>query len=610
MRHTNHKPWIRSLCFCLTGFWLATGMGQANERVTNFTLIDQHGKATELYYHSDATAVVLMAHRNNSPLVAESARALAALRNEFSDVRFFLINAVAGEDRDAIRADMAAMGLDLPVLDDRAQLVSPALGLTHAGQALVLDTQRWQVLYRGPVMEQSGNTDTPIARVLAQHAAGDTIRIASMDMPERYAGEALALPGETARNEHRNISYSDSVAPILMQKCVDCHRPGGIGPWAMTSHTMVQGFSPMIREVILTKRMPPWHADPEVGHFANDISLTIEEEQTLVNWIDAGALRGNGPDPLEAVTPIERSWVLGEPDLIIDLPSFTVPATGVLDYEDFEVPNPLDAPVWVRAVQIIPGDRQAVHHAIATVGPDSAGEGDVLTDPQLMTFVPGNEVYEYPTGTGLYIPADSAFYAQMHYTPYGRESSDQTRIGLYFASEEPDHVLQHHAIVNQELRIPANVDDHEEAACYQVQRDALIYALFPHAHYRGKASSFSFRYPDGSEELVLNSPNYDFNWQRYYKFEEPRHVPAGTMIIHRTVYDNSANNLNNPDPERVVRWGEQTTEEMLYGGISYRYVERVESGSEVDSESHFTTSLALGFLDWIRTWMARSNCRL
>ncbi len=577
--------------------WLMAGNAAASERVTNFTLIDQHGKAVELYYHNDASAVVLMAHRAGSPVVAESAQALVGLKSEFPNVRFFLVNAVDGEGRDAARADMDALNLDFSVLDDRAQLVTPALGLSHAGQVLVVDTNRWQVLYRGPVTDEAGNL---VARILAQHEAGTGISVASMDMPAAYASEALDLPDAAARSGYRNISYSETIAPILVQKCADCHRAGGIGPFAMNSHAMVQGFSPMIRETILTKRMPPWHADPEVGSFAHDMSLSVEQEQALVRWIEAGAPRGDGPDPLEDVAPQDSAWALGEPDLIIDLPSFVVPATGTLDYQNFEVPSPLEESVWVRAVQIIPGERQVVHHAIATVGPPSMStNGDssnALMMPQLMTFVPGNDLYEYPEGTGLYIPEGSSFYTQMHYTTYGREATDQTRIGLYFADKEPEHVLQHYSIVNPNLRIPAGAAEHEEAAYFQLQRDAVIYALFPHAHYRGRASSFSFRYPDGTEELVLNSPNYDFNWQRYFQFEEPKEVPAGTKIIHRTVYDNSANNPSNPDPEIVVRWGEQTWEEMLYGGISFRYAERKEGDFEVNPDEYIT-SIVLGFMD-------------
>ncbi|MEX2333144.1 MAG: redoxin domain-containing protein, partial [Pseudohongiella sp.] len=194
MISTNPNRWLRGILFCVISIWLAVSTAHADERVTNFTLIDQHGEAMELHYHGDASAVVLLAHRNNSPLVAESARALAALKDDFSDVRIFLINAVTEEGRDAVRADMQALGLDLPVLDDRAQLVTRALGLTHAGQALVVDTKRWQVLYRGPVTGQPGDSTNPVADVLTQFAAGETNTVASLDMPATYNSEKLDLP--------------------------------------------------------------------------------------------------------------------------------------------------------------------------------------------------------------------------------------------------------------------------------------------------------------------------------------------------------------------------------------------------------------------------------
>lgn len=580
---------------------VASAVVSANERAANFTLIDQHGKATELHYHADAPAVVLMAHSTQSGLVAESARILAETQEMYPGLEVFLVNAVDTENREMVRQDMETQGLgNLTVLDDASRLVSETLGFDYAGEVLVVETQRWQILYRGPVAEQPGESENLVAKVLAQHQAGETISVASREMPESFNTEKLALVSADAP-ELENISYTDTIAPMLVEKCADCHRPGGIGPWAMTSHAMVQGFSPMIRETLLTKRMPPWHADPAVGEFNHDISLNIEQQRTLVNWIDAGAPRGNGPDPLQEVTAQESAWSLGEPDLVIDLPSFDLPATGVLDYQNFIVENPLEEAVWVKAVQIIPGDHKAVHHAIATVGEATAGsvnedEEDALFRPQLMTFVPGNDTYIYPEGNGLYVRPDMAFFTQMHYTTYGRETRDQTRIGLYFADEEPEHVLQHYSIVNPAIRIPPGEAAHEEVAYIELQRDAVIYALFPHAHYRGKSSSFTLRYPDGSEELVLNVPNYDFNWQRYFQFEEPKAVPAGTMIIHRTVFDNSSNNVSNPDPSATVDWGEQSWEEMLYGGVSFRYQERQEGDTDVNTLDYLT-HIAMGFLD-------------
>lgn len=559
-------------------------------RASDFTLIDQHGKAFNLHYHAQTPAIVLMGHRNGSAGVDA---AIAGLSGQWAEqgVVFALINPVPGESRADILADAQQRGLELPVLKDAAGLVSETLALSHAAETLVIEPGRWQIVYRGP----ADGAAFPAA--LQTLLDGDTIALNEQAMP----ADAELLPRHASMTDLSDTMYTDTIAPMLVQKCADCHSTGGIGPWAMTSHAMIQGFSPMIRETVLTKRMPPWHADPEIGEFLHDLSLSVEEARQLVSWIDAGAPRGTGEDLLTSVAGQDSQWELGEPDLVVTLPTFDIPATGTLDYQFFEVKNPLEHDVWVRAIQIAPGDRQVVHHAIATFGASSntAGQSDSsasLFQPQLMTFVPGNETYVYPENNGVYVPAGTSFYTQMHYTTYGRATSDETRIGLYFSDEAPKHVLQHYSILNLELRIPEGEVEHEEAAYYQFQRDAVIYSLFPHAHYRGRASEFSIRYPDGHEEVVLSVPNYDFNWQRYFQFQEPIIAPAGTFVIHRTVYDNSTANLSNPDPSVEVRFGEQTWEEMLYGGISFRYAEPGENDFEVN-EDDYMTSIVMGFMD-------------
>jgi len=564
-------------------------------RASDFTLFDQNGKAFNLHYHAQSPAVLIMGHDENSAYVQQVLAVMAAHR-DWSDagVVMAMINPVPGQSRDSIRSSMASSPLQVPVLRDEAGLVADTLALRFSGETLLIDPRRWQIVYRGPAVDAGQAELVPMfAQALSALLSAQTMEPSYLAMTQ---AEILARPAPASV-----VSYSNNIAPMLLEKCADCHRPMGIAPWAMTSHAMIQGFSPMIRETVLTRRMPPWHADPEIGEFVHDLSLSVQESRELVAWIDAGAPRGTGDDPLTQVDEQTTEWEMGEPDLIVTLPAFDIPATGVLDYQFFEVENPLDHDVWVRAVQIAPGDRQVVHHAIATFGESSqyAGRvdsGESLFQPQLMTFVPGNETYIYPENTGVYVPAGTSFYTQMHYTTFGRETRDQTRIGLYFADEAPEHVLQHYSILNLELRIPAGEAEHQESAYFQLQRDAVIYSLFPHAHYRGRASEFSIRYPDGREELVLSVPNYDFNWQRYFQFKEPIHAPAGTMVIHRTTYDNSTANISNPDPAVNVRFGEQTWEEMLYGGVSFRYAEPGENDQEIDIEQYMT-SIVMGFMD-------------
>ncbi len=178
-----------------------------------------------------------------------------------------------------------------------------------------------------------------------------------------------------------------------------CHREGGIAPWQMSSYDMVLGFSPMIREVVRTKRMPPWHADPHYGVFSNDRSLTNEETKTLVHWIEAGSPRGSGSDPLLAVKKDWPVWALGKPDLVVNLPKFDVPATGVIPYQMWTVDNPLDHDVWVRAVDFLPGVRANLHHIIATIGGEMAATS-TNTD-SLADYVPGSEPLEIPPESGI-----------------------------------------------------------------------------------------------------------------------------------------------------------------------------------------------------------------
>ncbi|MEJ2131410.1 MAG: hypothetical protein P8Y95_07275, partial [Gammaproteobacteria bacterium] len=375
------------------------------------------------------------------------------------------------------------------------------------------------------------------------------------------------------RTRKLEISYAETVAPMLVANCMPCHRNGGIAPWAMTSHAMVRGFAPMIREVVRTKRMPPWHADPHIGAFKDARVLTLEQTRNLVHWIEAGAQRGEGPDPLEEAAKREwLDWPMGEPDLIVDIPAFQLPATGVIDYQYPIVPSGLEEGVWVRAAQVLPGDRSVVHHVIAGFGTGERISGAAVFRNHLATYAPGVEPERYPEDSGIYVPGGAHFVFQMHYTTSGRATTDASRLGLYFADEAPRYYLRHRAMIDPTIRIPPHVKRHSDSVYYLFDRDVVLYGLFPHAHYRGRASGFKAIYPDGREEDLLSVPRYDFNWQRFYDFERPKALPAGTRLVHTTTWDNSAQNPANPDPEREVPWGLQSWDEMLYGGFTFRYV--------------------------------------
>ncbi|MYE11521.1 MAG: redoxin domain-containing protein [Gammaproteobacteria bacterium] len=552
-----------AIAFVLFG-WPALAL-DVESRVDNFELLDHAGAAHELHYLSDMRAVVLMSHANACPEQADAVAALNAARDAYESggVAFLMVN--SGDARGEITERAGDFGIGSPVLLDEAGIVGASLGFTHAAETLVVRTNDWRVAWRGA----PGGLANALEAVLAESAMPAAETLAAV------TGCEIAYPEATV------ASYSDTIAPLLADNCVTCHRQGGIGPWAMTDYNMIRGFSPMIREVIRTRRMPPWHADPAYGHFANDRSLEPEEVRTLVAWIEAGSPRGEGPDPLAELDREWPTWGLGEPDLVIDIPPYEVPASGVVEYQYPRVVNPLDRDVWVRATEIQPGDRQALHHVITrfyTPNPEAEG-GFGRRGGGLGGYVPGSVVRQYPPDTGTLLPAGARIVFQMHYTPYGKAITDGSKLGIYLHDEPPKYQLGGTTLVNTKIRIPPHAKAHSESKSEVLERDVLLYSLLPHAHYRGKASDFVAHYPDGSSEVLLSVPNYDFNWQTSYVLRNPKMLPAGTRIVHTTTWDNSTQNPANPDPDREVPWGLQSWDEMLFGAVSFRYLEAEETDS-------------------------------
>lgn len=541
------------------------------DRVENFSLLDQQGEAHELYYLSDMTAVVVMSHSDACPATADAVAALTAAQNVFdSDVTFLLLNSDLEDDRQDLMADPGPM----PILLDDTQLIGESLALTDAGEALVIDPATWTLVYRGapgPALQRALlaiTTRQPVAQARTE-----------------VTGCSVAYLEQAGRAAHADISYSETIAPMLAENCVTCHREGGIGPWAMTDYAMVRGFAPMIREVVRTRRMPPWHADPHYGEFANDRSLSNEEKQTLVHWIEAGAPRGEGPDPLAEYVHDWPEWQLGEPDLVVEIPGYEVPPSGVVDYLYPRVANPLDEDRWVRAVEILPGSRQALHHVITTFGvEDPEARHGFRQLGALGGYVPGAVADQFPDRTGVLLPGDAVFQLQMHYTTFGKAVTDNSRLGIYFHDAAPRHELETTVLMNPRIRIPANTKAYSDSAETTLERDILVYNLLPHAHYRGKSSEFRAYYPDGTEELLLSVPDYDFNWQTTYELATPKRLPAGTRVVHTTTWDNSAQNPANPDPNREVPWGQQSWDEMLFGAMNWRYADD-QAGTDVALQS-------------------------
>ena len=564
---------------------------EPGDKVENFRLLDHKGGSHELFYYDDQKALVFLVQGNGCPFARNAAPRFQELRDIYSDkeVEFFMLNSNLQDDRLSIREEAKEYGYDLNILIDETQIIGESLELSRTGEVFIVNPKNWSVDYIGAIDDRL--TYENQKKEASEHFLKDAI-------DDLLAGEVVAVPRTESlgclinfpnKDNKKSISYSQQVAPILLENCTVCHRKGGVGPWAMTDYNMVKGFSLMMREVIRTKRMPPWHADPFIGQFSNDRSLNNEEIQTLVHWIEAGAPKGEGADPLLGATFSQSEWAneeeLGPPDYVINIPATDIPATGVVDYQYKFVKNTVGKDVWVKAAEVLPGDKAVLHHVITSFGQletrgPRKGRLKYRDRKGLRGYAPGINSNPYPDGGGIFLPADVAFEFQMHYTPVGRATVDETRMGIWVAEEKPKHEIFTMTILNPRIRIPAGVKEHKESASTVVSKDALLYSVLVHAHYRGKKMVVAAYYPNGTTEVLLSVPNYDFNWQTFYDLEEPKFLPAGTTLIQHQWWDNSAQNLANPDPTVEVTWGDQSFEEMLFGAYLMRYLEADE---ELDS---------------------------
>jgi len=559
--------------FCSAGSVLAFSPG---DRVENFRLLDQAGQSHELHYLSDATAIVLMTYGNGCAIVRKSLPRLREIRDQYKSrgVEFLLIDSNLQDDRVSVARESAEFGIDMPVLIDDTQLIGEALAVERTAEVLVIDPKTWRLKYRGPLDDRlSYGTEKPVTH---KHYLVDALDALFAGKPAPVAaGQPLGcivdFPERSRADAHARISYAERIAPLLIDKCVACHREGGVAPWAMTRYDIVRGFAPMIREVVRTKRMPPWHADPLYGKFVGERSMDNQDIKDLVHWVEAGAPRGQGRDPLTSLDKTWSEWTLGKPDLIVEVPAYDVPATGVVSYQYPHARNPLGRDVWIRAIEIIPGNRAAVHHVLAGLDdPVNEEHGIRGQMGELGGYAPGKNAIPYPANTGILLRKEASFRFQMHYTPIGKPVTDVTRLGLYFFDKPPKHSLEMSIIYDTSLAIPAGTKSYSQSLEKVFERDVMLYSLLPHAHLRGRSAKFTAHYADGREEILLSVPKYDFNWQPLYALDPPKLIPAGTRIVLDMTWDNSAQNPANPDPNQVVHWGDQTWEEMNVGWFRYR----------------------------------------
>jgi hypothetical protein len=377
-------------------------------------------------------------------------------------------------------------------------------------------------------------------------------------------GGAVVLGLSALPASAQTPTFSKDVAPILYKSCVECHRPGAIAPMSLLTFDEARPWARSIKQKVVDRVMPPWGADPHIGKFANDPSLTDAQIKTIAAWVDGGAPEGPRASMPKPPTFTE-GWSIGKPDLVFKMTdAFKVPADGTVPYTYVTIPTNLKEDIWISAVELKPSDRRVVHHIISDLLED---DGKPAPAPALRPdrtrkeagglggYVPGRQGAIFDEGVARRIPAGADIQLQMHYTTIGQAIDDQTEIGVVLAKAPPARLRRAGGgqMPNASFAIPPGHPNYEVSAKQVMQRDTLLTSLYPHMHVRGKDVVYKAIYPDGKEEVLLSVPKYDFNWQLTYELAEPKPLPKGTTLMVVAHYDNSPANRYNPDPTATLK---------------------------------------------------------
>lgn len=543
-----------------------------NRQIPDFTLTDYRGKTISLNDFEKHPVVVVAFTGTECPLAKLYGPRLQSLQEKYRDqnVAFIGINSNRQDTLTEIAAWARRHEITFPVLKDSGSTAADLFGAIRTPEVYVLDSER-KVRYQGRIDDQYGigivrdeAEKTWLVDAIDDLLKGESPEVTSVESVGCHIGR-VKTP-----NPESPVTYSNQISRIFRDHCVECHRAGEIGPFTLTNYEEAVGWAEMIREVVKQKRMPPWHADPNHGSFSNDCSLTKEQIAQIDLWVRNGAPEGDPTDLPDPKTFVEGWQLPREPDLIVNMRKtpFRVAAEGEIKYQNFTVDPGFTEDMYVSAAEIIPGNRSVVHHILVFARQPGerfkigAGGGEFLVG-----YVPGSRFKPLPQGMAKLVPKGSKLHFQVHYTPIGIEQEDLSKVGLIFSKPEAvtEIVITQNA-VQARFRIPPHDSNYEvKARSATAPADVKLLSLMPHMHLRGKSFAYTLVKPDNTREMLLDVPAYDFNWQTAYRLAEPITVSAGSYIECVAHYDNSENNLANPDPSKTVGWGDQTYDEMMIG---------------------------------------------
>jgi thiol-disulfide isomerase/thioredoxin len=569
--------------------------------VADFALIDARTGQTHRLSEHKGSVVVVVFVGTSCPIGDLYMPRLCELSRQYEsrNVSFLAINSNESDTLEDVADYARRSQATFPVLKDTENRVADQLFAERTCEALVIAGDG-RLRYRGAIDDQYGlgtRRDSPVRHyltdaidaVLAGKKVGTELTqvvgcpiersVPRKAGPSPKRGAAASERPASAREpaspspagiDKRAVTYAGEVAPILHSRCATCHRQGQVAPFSLLTYAQARRWAVSIAEVIADNRMPPWHADPRYGHFANDRSLTQRERTLLNEWINDGTPPGDlalAPAPPK----YPQEWSIGTPDYVYEMPEpFVIPAEGTVPIQHFRVATTHTQDLYIQAAEARPGDRSVVHHICIYIDDHKKRHGESTRDRNLLVaYTPGDMPSVYAPGIAKRIAPGVELIFEVHYTPVGKVRFDRTTVGVVFAKEPPRHVAKTRGIAGLNLNIPPGAADHVVRSARTFPRDIYLLSMAPHMHLRGKSFTYTARYPDGRNEILLSVPKYDFNWQSVYRLAEPKLLPRGTIIDCEAHFDNSAANPANPDPRRTVTWGEQTSDEMMIGFIDY-----------------------------------------
>jgi hypothetical protein len=557
-------------------------------RLPDLSFEDLSGRAGSLSDFEAAAALLIVVRDVGCPVSKRYGPKLARLEQEFASrgVAFLYANQSAHDSLEEMRAEVVQYGFAGRYVHDPSHVLGLALAAETTTEVFLLDRQR-TLLYRGAIDDQYGRGIVlPAAQreflrdALEALLAGRDVDVPATSAPGCFLG--LEREGSPATG---TWTYADHVAPLVQLHCVECHRQGGPAPFTLETYEEVRGRQGMIRYMVTERLMPPWFASDECGPWRNDPRLPDDARNVLLSWIDRGMPPG---DLTRAPQPIRwpEGWTIGSPDLVFQFPQpFEVPAEGIVPYMRFVAEEVVPEDLWVARMQILPGDPEVVHHATITFqppgGPTEGGFREDLVGALvpwsrgfdgwrfLFGYIPGIGPCVYSDDTATFLPKGARIRFEMHYTSKGRLAHDLTRLGIVRAEHPPSLVAHTRVIRDFNIELAPGARDVLFECAYEMPHTALLRALTPHMHLRGRTFHADLVHPDGREEVLLRIPEWDPGWQLSYVFAEPVLAPSGSRIRIRGWYDNSAENPNNPDATAWVRDGQQILDEMFMIAVEW-----------------------------------------